>query len=43
VFLVNEKSAGSSGAGIEILVAAPDSAVDIPVMQFERNITNCVS
>lgn len=27
---------------IEVLVGTPDSKVDIPIMEVEENITNCV-
>lgn len=39
---MDEETACCSRAGIEIFVAAPDGGVDVPVVELERYVTDCV-
>jgi len=40
---VHEKPTNSSGAGVEVFVAAPGSSIDTPVVEIEWNIPHSVS
>jgi len=43
VFLMYEETASCSRSGIQVFVAAPDGCIDVPVVELERYITDCVS
>ncbi len=43
MLLMHKETARGSRAGVEILVAAPDSGVDVPVVEMEGDVANRVS
>ncbi len=42
VLFMNEKAASCSGAGVQVFVAAPNGGIDVPGVQLERHIADCV-
>lgn len=39
---MDEETACCSWAGVQIFVTAPDGCVDVPIVELERNVTDCV-
>lgn len=42
VALVHEQSADAARSGVEVFITAPCCGIDVPVVEFERDITYCV-
>ena len=40
---VHESASNGSGPRIEVLVCAPYGKINVPVVQFELDVSNCVS
>ncbi len=40
--LVHERSRDRAGSGVEILVGTPDREIDIPIVQRQRHVADCV-
>lgn len=40
---MDENCTHNAGTGIHILVTAPDSKVDIPIVEFKVDVSGCVS
>jgi hypothetical protein len=40
---MNKKSTGSTLAGVEVFVGAPDCTINFPLVKLELNCSNCMS